>query len=157
MNTLFSIVPEVLVCLATLFRTTQLSSQCEHSGKYVISMNWDCCVFGAGTAVFASRAIHEKGFAPSTEELWEHSRKLRQQFGTGDPAGVHIDARGNKARIWGLRWRKAWGFQSGKLRIREHYTTDELRQKAGAPKLCGDRVFDRPCGLKNGPRKRPSL
>ena len=85
----------------------------------------------AGAAVWATRMIKEQGHAPSTEELWHQSARINaDRAGTG-AADVKAASSSRLVRQWGWRWRRVWGFRKGKLRVREHYDTEELREKAG--------------------------
>ena len=108
----------------------------------------------AGAAVWATRMIREQGHAPSTQELWEESTRLathERRVGTAEPAG---GSSATGSRQWGWRWRKTWGFRKGRLRVREHYDTDELRHKAATKKTAASTVLGYLCGLLFGPGKR---
>ena len=86
----------------------------------------------AGAAVWATRMIKEQGHAPSTEELWHQSARINADRAGIGAADVKAASSSRLVRQWGWRWRRVWGFRKGKLRVREHYDTEELREKAGS-------------------------
>lgn len=95
----------------------------------------------AGAAVWATRMIEQHGHAPSTRELWEESARITAE--PGDDGAPERQAAGARPSVksWGWRWRRAWGFRRGKLRVRERYDTEDLREKAGRENVCSGRGF----------------
>ena len=107
----------------------------------------------AGAAVWATRMIKERGHAPSTQELWDESARIAAApgaSGAGSPAAVGA---GTSVRQWGWRWRRVWGFRKGKLRVREHYDAEDLRQKAAQQRAATGKILVRVSGLIAGPGK----
>ena len=106
----------------------------------------------AGAAMWATKMIKEHGHAPSTQELRDESDRIgAAPSATG--AGTAATGTGNSVRQWGWRWRKAWGFRKGRLRVRERYDTEDLRQKAAQQRARGGNILCHGDGFISGPGK----